>query len=63
MKTINYEHDASGRLKKITYNNGAAVEYFYDDVGNRTFVAQSAGCNCNFPIDIIILKKLNVSRF
>lgn len=36
--SASYEYTAQGWLKKITYNNGDTVEYFYDDMGNRTSV-------------------------
>lgn len=31
-----FEYDNLGRLTKVTYSSGAAIEYSYDEVGNRT---------------------------
>lgn len=42
-----YEYDSVGRLKKITFANGTVVEYFYDDMGNRTSVVTTcSGGGC-----------------
>ena len=36
MDSATYEYTAQGWLKKITWANGDKLEYFYDDMGNRT---------------------------
>lgn len=33
-----YQYDSAGRLKGVTYPNGAQVNYFYDSAGNRTSI-------------------------
>jgi YD repeat-containing protein len=35
---ITYEYDALGRVKKVTYDDGSYVSYYYDAAGNRTVV-------------------------
>jgi YD repeat-containing protein len=40
--TVNYEYDALGRLKKVTYSGGSVINYTLDPAGNRTEVASGA---------------------
>jgi len=34
--TINYSYDDLNRLERVEYEDGIVIEYFYDEVGNRT---------------------------
>ncbi len=36
--SLSYEYDSLGRLTKVTYDNGAWVQYAYDASGNRVTV-------------------------
>jgi YD repeat-containing protein len=40
---VQYTYDALGRIRTVTYPNGATITYTYDDAGNRTQVTQVAG--------------------
>jgi YD repeat-containing protein len=40
-ETVIYTYDELGRLKTVTYNNGATITYSYDPAGNRTSLVQS----------------------
>lgn len=42
-----YQYDSLGRLIRVTYDNGAVVQYSYDAAGNRTTVV--ANLNLNHP--------------
>jgi YD repeat-containing protein len=42
-----YQYDSLGRLIRVTYDNGAVVQYSYDAAGNRTTVV--ANLNLNRP--------------
>jgi YD repeat-containing protein len=37
--TERYEYDALGRLRKVTFSNGAVTNYTLDNAGNRTNVS------------------------
>lgn len=37
--TERYEYDALGRLRKVTFSNGAVTDYTFDKAGNRTSVS------------------------
>lgn len=43
MDSATYEYTPQGWLKKITFNNGTVIEFFYDNVGNRTSVVTTCG--------------------
>lgn len=34
--TVTYTYDDLGRVKTVTYSNGATITYDYDPAGNRT---------------------------
>ena len=34
--TVQYEYDSLNRLVRVTYDEGPAIEYSYDALGNRT---------------------------
>lgn len=34
--SVSYEYDALGRLERIVYDDGTAIEFVYDAAGNRT---------------------------
>ena len=34
--SVSYEYDALGRLERVVYDDGTAVEFVYDAAGNRT---------------------------
>jgi YD repeat-containing protein len=42
-QTVNYTYDELGRVKTVTYSNGATITYTYDAAGNRTQLTQVAG--------------------
>ena len=42
-QTVNYTYDELGRIKTVTYSNGATITYTYDAAGNRTQLTQVAG--------------------
>ena len=42
---ITYVYDQLGRLKRVTYPSGAAVEYSYDANGNRTAYVVTGSTN------------------
>lgn len=46
MDTATYTYWPQGWLKKITFANGATVEYFYDNAGNRTSVVVTCPSGC-----------------
>jgi len=39
--TVSYTYDALGRVKTVTYSNGATITYAYDAAGNRTTLSQT----------------------
>jgi YD repeat-containing protein len=39
--TVSYTYDALGRVKTVTYSNGASITYVYDAAGNRTTLTQT----------------------
>jgi YD repeat-containing protein len=50
--TVNYEYDALGRLKKVTYSDGSVIDYTLDPAGNRTGV--SSGTPPGVPASITV---------
>jgi len=34
-ETVNYFYDDLNRLFRVEYGDGTAIQYFYDEVGNR----------------------------
>lgn len=39
--TVEYAYDELGRIKTVTYSNGATITYTYDPAGNRTELLQT----------------------
>lgn len=46
MDTATYEYWPQGWLKKVTFANGTAVEYTYDNAGNRLTETIICGGSC-----------------
>ena len=42
-QNVTYTYDALGRIRTVTYPNGATITYTYDEAGNRTQVVQVEG--------------------
>ena len=41
--SVSYEYDALGRLERIVYDDGTAIEFVYDAAGNRTSRVVTSG--------------------
>jgi YD repeat-containing protein len=46
--TVGYEYDDTGRLKRVTYDNGTVVNYSLDASGNRISYSAVQGPTCTF---------------